>query len=292
MRRPTDHELGPLSPTERTAFKIADFTTRRLSPLSSAWNQAFMGIMLYSCGGRRMRVRGLEEFANMDRQSSVLIVANHRSFFDFFTISAVLFWKTKLSKNILFPVRSTFFYDHPLGVVVNATMSGMRMFPPIMREADKIAFNKFSIERCIDAVHEPGTILGLHPEGTRNKGDDPYAILPAQGGVGRVILGAADVPIVPAFIYGISNSLGGEFKKNVVAPNDHPIDIWFGPKLDTADLVGKPMKPTPIRQAAGRARDAIVALAEAHRAEFGGGASTERSSRSDSDRPADSPPPP
>mgnify|MGYP001480307136 CR=1 FL=1 len=40
---------------------------------------------------------------------------------------------------------------------------------------------------------QPGTVVGLHPEGTRGKGPDPYTFLPAQPGVGKLAL-VAEIP--------------------------------------------------------------------------------------------------
>src|SRR5687768_17089852 len=145
-----------------------------------------MGALIYSCGGNRITVHGLENLLAYGKKDSVLLVANHRSFFDFFSITAICYWRTKLTKRIFFPVRQNFFYDHPAGPLVNGIMSGMRMFPPVMRNKEKKPFNNYVVSRCIEELNREdiGTILGIHPEGTRNKGDDPYAFLPAQPGVG------------------------------------------------------------------------------------------------------------
>ena len=133
--RPTPEQLEPLSRLERAAFEIADFFAQpAFTPLSATWNSAFMGALIYSCGSRRFNIVGLENVLKYGKKDSVLLVANHRSFFDFFTITAICYWRTKLTKRIFFPVRQNFFYTHPLGPPVNAIMSGMRMFPPVMRE--------------------------------------------------------------------------------------------------------------------------------------------------------------
>jgi 1-acyl-sn-glycerol-3-phosphate acyltransferase len=169
--------LKLLHPLERVSFELADFVNTRMPGVAQAWNTAFMGFMLYGAGGRRLDVRGLENvpYGKKDR---ILLVANHRSFFDFYVITAIMFWRTNFSKRILFPVRSTFFYDHPLGPLMNATMSGMAMFPPILRDKKRKAFNRYSIQRSLEELRKPGTVMGLHPEGTRNKSDDPYSFLP------------------------------------------------------------------------------------------------------------------
>ncbi len=63
-------------------------------------------------------------------------------------------------------------------------MSGMRMFPPVLRGESirrRATFNEYSIQRTIEELQIPGTVMGLHPEGTRNKDDDPYKLLRARG---------------------------------------------------------------------------------------------------------------
>jgi 1-acyl-sn-glycerol-3-phosphate acyltransferase len=266
--RPTSEQLAPLTPLERAAFEIADFFARpALTPLSATWNSAFMGGLIYSCGSRRFNVVGLENLAPFGKKDSVLLVANHRSFFDFFTITALCYWRTNLTKRIFFPVRQSFFYDHPAGPLINAIMSGMRMFPPVMRDKDKRAFNNFVIQRCIAELNREdiGTVLGIHPEGTRNKGDDPYSFLPAQPGVGRVALGATRANVIPVFVLGMGQSIAGEMKMNALAPGAHPVDVYFGAPIDFSDLRPKARMLTAQKRAADRCLDAIKALAERQR---------------------------
>lgn len=267
--RPTPEQLAVLSRFERVSFEIADFFARTpFTPISCNWNSAFMGALIYSCGGRRMNVHGLETLKGYTKKESVLLVANHRSFFDFFTISALCYWRTPLTKRIFFPVRQTFFYTHPAGPLVNAIMSGMRMFPPVMREKEKKAFNTYSVERCIEELNRTdiGTLLGIHPEGTRNKNPDPYSFLPAQPGVGRIALGVTNrTKVIPVFALGMGQSIKGEMKLNAFAPKDHPVDVYFGKPIDFDDLRPKAAMITAQKKAADRCLDAIKALAERQR---------------------------
>jgi len=266
--RPTPEQLASLTRLERASFEIADFLARpALTPLSATWNSAFMGALIYSCSSRRFNVQGLEHLAPFGKRDSVLLVANHRSFFDFFSISAIIYWRTRLTKRIFFPVRQNFFYDHPAGPLVNAIMSGMRMFPPVMRDKDKRAFNAYVVSRCIDELNREdiGTVLGIHPEGTRNKGEDPYSFLPAQPGVGRIALGLRRSYVIPVFALGMGQSIVGEMKRNVMAPNEHPVDVYFGAPIDFSDLRPKAALFTAQKRAADRCLDAIKVLAERQR---------------------------
>lgn len=266
--RPTPEQLAPLSPLERASFEVAHLLAHpKLSIFSKAWNSLFMGGLIYACGGRRFNVVGLENLEPFGKKDSILFVANHRSFFDFFSVTANIFWHTQLTKRIFFPVRQTFFYDHPAGPIVNAIMSGMRMFPPVMREKDKRAFNNYVIARCIAELdrEDVGTVLGIHPEGTRNKGDDPYSFLPTQVGVGRIALGSRRVHVIPVFALGMSQSIGAEMKMNLLSPEAHPVDLYFGRPIDFSDLRPTAEDPTSHKLAADRCLDAIKELAEQQR---------------------------
>ena len=268
VRRPTPEQLAPLTRFERASFRIADvLAAPSLTPLSANWNSVVMGALIYSCGSRRFNIHGLDNLAHYGKKDSILLVANHRSFFDFFTITALLYWRTKLTKRIFFPVRQSFFYDHPLGPAVNFAMSGMRMFPPVMRDKDKRAFNNYSVARCIEELDRPdiGTVLGIHPEGTRNKGTDPYAFLPAQPGAGRIALGSQRAHVIPVFVLGMGQSITGEWRRNWLEPDDHPVDVYFGAPLDFTDLRPKANMLTAQKRAADRCLDAIKVLADLQR---------------------------
>jgi 1-acyl-sn-glycerol-3-phosphate acyltransferase len=268
--RPSREQLDNLTPLERASFELANLMAhKRLTVLSKAYLSVVMGSMIWSCGGRRLNVRGLSNLAPFGKDARVLIVANHKSFFDFFLITALLFWRTKLSKRVFFPVRSTFFYDNPVGPLVNLTMSGMRMFPPVMRDDKKRQFNQWSVDRLCDELRHPGTVVAIHPEGTRNKSDDPYAFLPAQPGAGRVALSVPEAVVIPVFVLGMGNALHEEFAANWTSPSAHPIDVYFGAPVDLSDLRGQAPRAALFKRASDRCMDAIRALANEHRQGLG-----------------------
>lgn len=278
--RPTKEQLATLTPMERAAFEIGDFSSRFLVVPSKAWNTVVMGAMLWATAGRRLRTHGLENLSKFRAPDRVLIVCNHRTFFDFFVITAIVYWRTKLSHRILFPVRSSFFYDNPIGPLINGAMAGMRMFPPVLRGESikrRATFNEYSIQRSIEELAMPGTVMGLHPEGTRNKSDDPYRLLRARGGVGRIALASPEAHIIPAFVLGMGNDLPKEFVNNALRPEETRIDAFFGPEVRLDDLRMLPQSPQTARRASERLVEAIGELAEAHRQMFQGGAPRPRS---------------
>jgi 1-acyl-sn-glycerol-3-phosphate acyltransferase len=127
-------------------------------------------------------------------------------------------------------VRADFFYQRWPGVLVNLIIGGGRMFPPFFREASKADFNKWSLERVVLEIKKGQVLVGFHPEGRRNKNESPYQPLPAQPGVGKLVMDSWPI-VVPAFINGLSNDIvadvAGNFRgtKRVVAVFGEPIDL-------------------------------------------------------------------
>src|SRR5271165_1149588 len=185
-------------------------------------------------------VHGLERLPPWDPSGSVVCVANHRSFFDLYVTTAELV-AHGLPHRILFPVRSTFFYDHPLGPAVNGAMSFFAMYPPIFRDRKKAAVNLANLDELASLLRRGGFFVGIHPEGTRNKSDDPYTLLPAQSGVGRVIR-KARVPVIPVFVNGLVNDLREQVRGGLVGDGP-PIHVVFGEPIDFGGLIDAPESP-------------------------------------------------
>ena len=56
-----------------------------------------------------MNVFGIENVEKTDVEKPLLLVANHRSFFDMYVVSSVLFRQTKRPMNYIFPSAPNFF---------------------------------------------------------------------------------------------------------------------------------------------------------------------------------------
>jgi 1-acyl-sn-glycerol-3-phosphate acyltransferase len=208
-------------------------------------------------------VHGLERLPAWDPAGSVILVSNHRSFFDLYVTTAELVGRG-LPQRILFPVRSTFFYDHPLGPVVNGAMSFFAMYPPIFRERGRAALNLASLDEAAALLRRGGFFVGLHPEGTRKTDDDPYTFLPAQSGVGRVIH-KARVPVIPVFVNGLGNDLPRQVAGGLTGAG-RPIHMVFGAPIDLGDLLQVPGGPRAYRRIAERCIQAIGELGSQERA--------------------------
>jgi len=269
MIKPTAEQLENVPRMERFWFRVADFCLRFLRPLCIAWNRIIMVHFSYLMTGPRIRRWGMEHLEGLGPKDCIVFVANHRSFFDFYVIGPVLYQRTKLSKRILFPVRSTFFYDSWMGGIVNALMSGFFMFPPIMRDKGKRGFNGYALDRMVAELDRPGMLLGVHPEGKRNKNDDPYTFLRPQPGVGTILSRSPHTRVIPVFVTGLSNSMGTEFTRSwSKRRRDFPIDIMFGAPLEFEELRSQTPRLATHMQIASECMDAVAALGEKHRDEI------------------------
>jgi 1-acyl-sn-glycerol-3-phosphate acyltransferase len=256
---------GLLSPLERAQIRLVraslrpgagDRVIRALQRTVGQW-------WIRAATARLRHVHGLERLPRWDRGGSVVCVANHRSLFDLYIVTAELVAQG-LPHRILFPVRSEFFYDHPLGPLVNGVMSFFAMYPPIFREKKRAALNLASLDEVASLLRRGGFFVGVHPEGTRKKDDDPYTLLPPQSGVGRIIR-KARVPVVPVFVNGLSNNLGRQIAGGL-SGRGPPIHIVFGAPIDLGTLLDAPESPRTYRGIAERCVEEIARLGQEEKA--------------------------
>lgn len=242
MFSPSVEEISVLAPMEKIGFQL----TRKMN--QGAWKrfwtfcQRHIGSLWIKISTYNlMRVSGLENFEQTDPNRPILLVANHRSFFDMYVVSTTLFRNTDRKFNLYFPVRGKFFYDSPVGWFVNLVMGWFSMYPPFFREAkeaQKRDFDKFSLRELVRICSEPkSNIIGFHPEGKRNLNDaDPYELLPAQPGVGAVIM-KAKPQIVPVFIAGLGNNLPKQVLGNWTG--GEKVRVRFGAPVDLSQFYEK-----------------------------------------------------
>ena len=238
---PTKEELAVLDFTEKIGFRLADQMNRGAWKRVWTFCQRHIGsLWIYLATYNLMNVYGLENVERTDVEKPLLLVANHRSFFDMYTVSSVLFRRTKRPMKLFFPVRAKFFYDSPLGWFVNLAMGWFSMFPPFFREdrqEKKREFDKFSLRRLIDICSQGhSNVIGFHPEGRRNLSEDTYNLLPAQTGVGKIIM-ASHPQVIPVFIAGLGNDLPKQILGNW--RGGEPIRIHFGAPIDLSSFYDK-----------------------------------------------------
>jgi 1-acyl-sn-glycerol-3-phosphate acyltransferase len=226
-------QLSGLTRFERAAFHLV----RRMNQgrwkrlwcwcgrqITSRWIEAVVS--------PRLVIYGLDRVDAADRQRPLLLAANHRSFFDLYVVTALLFRRTEGWRDIYFPVRGRFFYQSPLGLLVNFLAAWWAMYPPFFSTPDKRRFDQQAFVLLADLCREgDGRLIGFHPEGTRNKAADPHSFLPAQPGIGRLVL-TARPQLLPVFVAGLSNSLWTEFGRRWTGGEQ--IRVHFGELVDYA----------------------------------------------------------
>jgi 1-acyl-sn-glycerol-3-phosphate acyltransferase len=148
---------------------------------------------------------GFENFQKTDPQRGVLLVVNHRTFYDQFVVAARLFRLYGAHHNIYFPIRANFFYDNPLGLFINIPFSMGAMYPPFVRDTKRRRWNQYATDLLVELMRNPENMIGFHPEGTRNQGPDPYALLPAKPGCGELIY-RSNPNVVPVFLQGFKSA--------------------------------------------------------------------------------------
>ena len=238
---PTHEEISVLDTMESIAFRLV----RRMN--TGAWKkfwticQRHIGsLWIYLATYNLMNVFGIENVENTNPDRPLVLVANHRSFFDMYTVSSVVFRRTSRPIYLYFPVRAKFFYDNPVGWFVNLVMGWWAMYPPFFREtkeARKRAFDKFSVRELVRLCSVGrGHVIGFHPEGKRNLDPDPYKFLPAQPGIGKVVYEARP-QVVPVFIGGLINDLPRQVLGNWTG--GEKVRIWFGEPVDLSKFYEK-----------------------------------------------------
>jgi 1-acyl-sn-glycerol-3-phosphate acyltransferase len=235
---PTREEMSVLGTTEAVGFRLVRLMNTGAWKRFWTFCQRHIGsLWIYLATYNLMNVFGVENVERSDPDRPLILVANHRSFFDMYTVSSVLFRRTRRPITLYFPVRAKFFYDNPVGWFVNLVMGWWAMYPPFFREqkeAKKRTFDKFSMRELVRICSSGrGHVIGFHPEGKRNLDDDPYSFLPAQPGVGKVIYDAKP-EVIPVFITGLINDLPKQILGNWTG--GEKVRIWFGEQIDLSDF--------------------------------------------------------
>ena len=259
---PSVEEIAVLSPFERFAFRFTHRMNLGRWKRFWTWCQSVFGAgWIHISTYNLMRVYGLENIDAVDHARPLLLVANHRSFFDMYVVSTTLFRKTRWRKQLFFPVRGRFFYQSPVGMFLNLVMGWWSMYPPFFGGGDKPIPEKreFLTQLCREGA---GNVIGFHPEGTRNQNADPYSYLRPQPGVGKLIKDA-NPQVVPIFIAGLGNKLVKQVLGNWFGGDK--IRIHFGRQIDLAEFMTKKDHARTYKEIAEFVMSKIVELGEEDR---------------------------
>lgn len=244
-------------------------TTHRLKSFVQFFGRTVTATWIHWIAGRRLRVFGHDHVQQMRPERGVVLVSNHRSFFDMYVASALLYKrKTSWMRRLFFPVRTKFFYTNPVGLLINLMVSGCAMWPPVFRDRRKAELNPISMRQVSCALATEGAVLGFHPEGTRGKGPDPYELLPPKQGIGQVLrLCHPDTVVLPFFILGMSSDLKRELVYMVRPPEDGSGDIRV--HFDRAMTAGELSAGRDAQEISDHLHGILVDLGEQDRAIYG-----------------------
>lgn len=224
------------------------------------WLQLKLGVKWIRFATRQLhRVHHIDRMPKFGPKDSFILASNHRSFFDLYIVTpAMLHYGIK--QRMVFPVRSNFFYDNPLGLVVNGAMSFFAMYPPFFRDRKRTALNMLGVDELIWLLQQGGYFVGFHPEGTRNVGD-PYELLPARAGIGKLVR-SSKVPVIPVFTNGLLPEGLVEQVKGNFNKQGTPIHTVFGKPIEFGDLLDEPPTQALFKKLATKVRDEIQALGQ------------------------------
>ncbi|MEW6282277.1 MAG: 1-acyl-sn-glycerol-3-phosphate acyltransferase, partial [Candidatus Eremiobacterota bacterium] len=244
--QPTGEQWACLGPMERFHFRLADRINRTNwikdalsvpnATVGRAWVELFVHKMCLD--------HGFDNFRLIDPDRAVLLVANHRSLFDQFSMAARLFTMYGNHHRIFFPIRAPFFYDSPAGLALNLALAFGSMYPPIARDPKRKVWNRFAMEVLAELLQDPRNMVGFHPEGRRNRSEDPYDLLPGQPGCGMLIHRARP-NVVPVFLQGFpDNPWPWTLKTLGLAASCPPaVHMVMGAPLDLAEELAQPADP-------------------------------------------------
>ena len=234
--QPTPEQWQALQPVERFNFKVTH------SMNSSSIIRPILTKIAVVLGGRSVEIatsnivldHGFENFEKIDPNKGVLLVVNHRTFYDQFVIYARLLRLFGTHRNAYFPVRANFFYDNPLGLFVTLPFALGGMYPPIIRDKKRLLWNQYATDLMAELVKSPANMLGFHPEGTRNRGSDPYTLLPGKPGCGELIF-RSNPNVVPVFLQGFMKSPFKMVQKNWSNSAEPLVHMVMGEPLDFSE---------------------------------------------------------
>ncbi|MCP4445185.1 MAG: 1-acyl-sn-glycerol-3-phosphate acyltransferase [Myxococcales bacterium] len=249
-----------LTPTERVLVGVCESINEKPLPkrLQRVFHNSFGKHFIRLVSSNLLEVNGIEHAEAMDPERGVLLCSNHRSFFDMYMVTSILRnERLPWFRDVYFPVRSKFFYDQWRGLAINLAISGGAMYPPIFRDRNKSGLNKVAVNRIVNLLERPGAVVGVHPEGTRSKGDSPYDLLPAKPGVGQMAL-RSKATVLPIWVSGMSNDFAKQVASNFRADTvgRTPVRVTFGAPVDLGDLASADVNSRKVHQ---QAADHIMA---------------------------------
>lgn len=201
-----------------------------------------------------------ERIARANFDNGVLICANHRSYVDNFAIAVRAMPHMPHDVRMVAPARTEGLFDKPWGILINFFITGMNMYPPVVRSSRGAMWGKQVIQILSDLLRRGRTAIFIHPEGGRNKGTDPYSLMAAKPGLGKIIH-STRCDVFPVFLQGFPREPGAFIKANLRRgqPLVHAV---MGEPLDFTAERALPPSPEAYREIGRRLMEAIAELSK------------------------------
>lgn len=260
--------LAALAPFERRAFELVE----RMN--GGAWKELWVFCQRHvnarwigMLSRPQLDVHGFEHVERTTAARPLLLVANHRSNFDMIVVTEILFRRLARPVRINFPIRGRGYYQEATGLLLNFVASFWAMYPPLFALPSHAVFDRYALDVLIRMCRAgEGTVIGIHPEGGRNRDPDPYSFRKIQPGTGRIIH-AARPQVIPVFIGGLGNSFTGQIA-NLWRKRER-IRVHFGAEPDLSELLALPAKGSTYKAITERVMEQVRLLAEEDRARYG-----------------------
>jgi 1-acyl-sn-glycerol-3-phosphate acyltransferase len=199
-----------------------------------------------------------ERLRSANYDNGVLICGNHRSYLDPFAIAVNAIPHIPRGIRLIAPARTEGLFDKPWGILVNFSLTFMNMYPPVVRSARGAIWGKQVIRILTEILLKGRSAVFIHPEGGRNKGSDPYDLLPAKPGLCKIIH-STRAEVYPVFLQGFPRTPKGivSAKLRRGARANPLVHAVMGPAIDFSAERAKPASPDVYREIGQRLMDAI-----------------------------------
>jgi 1-acyl-sn-glycerol-3-phosphate acyltransferase len=256
--------LAPLPPHSRRLMRLAArMQTGIAAQWWHLWRRTFGARAVLAILRDPPIVDGWEHVVQADHTRPLLLLANHRSYADFFVVASVVLPRSPWASALHFPVRGHYCYEGWPGAALNAFGAGFAAFPPFFRRAETAVTDAWALETLVQWCREgPGRVVGFHPEGTRHRDGDAWSLLPAQPGAGRLIL-ASRAQAVPVFVAGLGNSFAEHRARRTAGER---VRVRFGAPVDLSPWDDAPMRARTYVAVGAHVMTRIAELAAADRA--------------------------
>lgn len=263
-----DEVLGTLPRRSQRLLRwSAAMQVGRRARWMQAWRRQVGARAVLALLGDPPRIDGWPHVAQADSTRPLLLLANHRSYVDFFVVAAVLLRRLPWITALNFPVRGSYCYDGWPGALLNAVGAGFAAFPPFFRRSETARADAWALETLVTwCRHGAGRVVGFHPEGTRHQSPDPWSLLPAQPGAGRLLL-ESHAQALPVFIAGLGNSWTEQRRMRDAGI---PVRLRFGAPLDLTPWTEAPRRLRTYVAVGEAVMTRLQALAEEDRSVYGG----------------------